>query len=70
MGVTWPGPGGPSALESRSGRVVDVVAGYSLSLWNARGGGDLAGDTASRFCVREVAVVTGDMLSTCSLSSK
>ena len=29
--VTWPGPGGPSALESRNGRV-DVVTGYSLSL--------------------------------------
>ena len=63
----WPGPGGPSALKSRSERVVDVVAGYSLLLWNA---GNLAGDTASRFCVREVAVVAGDMLPPCSSSSK
>ena len=31
--VTWLGPGGPSALDSTGGRVVDVVAG---SRWTLR----------------------------------
>src|ERR1700723_1412580 len=36
--VTWPGPGGPSALNSTGGRVVDVVAGSRWTL-RARAGG-------------------------------